>query len=315
MDFSKSQLSMSHLKMIATIAESDTVKQAAERLFITQPALTNRIREAERRLNTRLFVRHGRKLIISSAGKRLLHSANKILEELARVEHDIARLTDGVEQVIRLGLPSYASFKWLPQAMQVFAQELPQVELEINANNQLQPLAALTRGDIDIALVCSDQQTLRVDDKLYQSVCVLQDELVVCLSNHNPLINKDYLDIDDFKQATYITNSTVPEKHREYELFFKPNNIIPKKVLQVGFNDAIIELINVNLGISIMSKYLVEPYRQTHQIGTAKVKQDGLNVYWHLVCAKQPQIQAPANLLADALTAYGAEITSPSSVQ
>ncbi|NMP15886.1 MULTISPECIES: LysR family transcriptional regulator [unclassified Thalassotalea] len=304
MDLAKSQLNISHLKMISTIAESETVKEAAERLFITQPALTNRIREAERRLNTELFVRRGRKLIISSAGKRLLHSANKILEELARVEHDIARLTDGVEQVVRLGLPNYSSFKWLPETIQAFAKHMPQVELEINANAQLQPLNALYNGDIDIALICSDNQNLKIDESQYQSMFIHRDELMVCLSNDNPLASKRHLDIEDFKQSTYITNSTVPEKHREYELFFKPNNIIPKKVMQVGFNDAIIELVNVNLGISIMSKHLLLPYKNSHNIRTAKVNSDGLHVYWHLAFAKRENIQAPANLLATALSHF-----------
>ena len=125
MDYSKSQLSISHLKMICQLEKFDTVREAAQALFITQPALTNRIREAERRLNTQLFYRRGRRIFMTNAGQRLLVSAKKILEELARAEHDISRLSDGVEQVIRVSLPHYASFTWLPNLITGFSRATP----------------------------------------------------------------------------------------------------------------------------------------------------------------------------------------------
>jgi LysR family transcriptional regulator for metE and metH len=304
MDINNSQLNINHLKMIATISQSDTVKEAAQKLFISQPALTNRIREAERRLNTRLFVHHGRKLVISSAGKRLLHSANKILEELARAEYDIARLSHGIEQVLRLGLPHYASFKWLPSVVSYFHRELPNIELEITANAAKQPLTALYNGELDIALISSAQKNLVVDDNAYGSIFILRDELLVCLSSQHKYAGKAYLNAQDFFDETYITNSTVPEKDREYELFFKPHNIIPRKVLQVGFNEAIIELVKVNMGVSILSKQLIQPYLSNQDIHTAKLGESGLNIYWHLVYLKQDPITEPAQILISLFKQY-----------
>ena len=301
MDITKSQLNINHLKMICTIASSDTVKDAAESLFITQPALTNRIREAERRLNTNLFVRRGRKLIISSAGKRLLHSAKKILEELGRAEYDIARLSDGVEQVLRIGLPHYASFKWLPAVVNYFNQELPKIELEITAAAATQPLNALYNGDVDIAMISSARQRLVLDDNDYESIILLEDELLACLSKNHKKADRSFLLAQDFSDETYITNSAIPEKDREYDLFFKPEKILPRKVLQVGFNEAIIELVKVNIGLTIMSKRLIEPYLKDNDIRTAKLGKRGLKIYWHLVYLKQNQIAKPAKILTDIL--------------
>ena len=301
MDITKSQLNINHLKMICTIAKSDTVKDAAETLFITQPALTNRIREAERRLNTNLFVRRGRKLIISTAGKRLLHSAKKILDELGRAEYDIARLSDGIEQVLRIGLPHYASFKWLPAVVSYFHKEHPKIELEITAENSTQPLNALFNGDIDIAMISSAQKELELDDNAYESIFLLQDELLACLSTNHQKADRSFLLAEDFSDETYITNSTIPEKDREYDLFFKPEKVLPRKVLQVGFNEAIIELVKVNMGITIMSKRLIDPYLKNNNIQTVKLGKMGLKIYWHLVYLKQNQIAKPAKILTDIL--------------
>ena len=301
MELAKSQLTINHLKMICTIAESATVKEAAEFLFITQPALSNRIREAERRLNTELFVRRRRKLIITNAGKRLLQSAKKIIEELARAEYDISRLSDGIEQVLRIGLPHYASFKWLPEVIHHFNVEHPEIELEITAEAATHPLNALFQGDVDIAMISNASKTLTIDESVYQSVFILQDELQACLAHHHKQASKRFLIAEDFAAETYITNSTVPEKDREYELFFKPANIIPRKVMQVGFNEAIIELVKVNMGVTIMSKRLLEPYLHSGELKAIKLGKSGLKIYWHLVYLKQSKIAKPAKLLTKVL--------------
>ncbi|WP_206486244.1 LysR family transcriptional regulator [Thalassotalea sp. G2M2-11] len=302
MDISKSQLSVSHLKMICELDRCETVKEAAQALFISQPALTNRIREAERRLNTPLFFRRGRKIIMSNAGKRLLYSAKKILQELSRAEHDIARLTDGIEQVLRVGLPHYASFQWLPAVMKGFHQRHQQIELEISAQMQEQPLNALYNHEIDIAMVSTAEPSLVVDDKQFGSVCLVEDELVACLSKEHPKAQQAFLQVEDFADETYVTNSTVPEKDREYELFFKPRNVLPKKVLQVGFNDAIIELVKANIGISIFSKRQIAHFvdnRQQQDIAMLPLDQQGLTLYWHLIYLNQSPIAEPAHSFAE----------------
>jgi len=302
MNINKSQLNISHLKMICTIEASSSVKQAAESLCITQPALTNRLREAERRLNTNLFVRNGRKLIMTSAGKRLLHSAQKILKELERAEYDISLLAEGVEQVLRIGLPHYASFKWLPFVINAFNESYPNIELEIISNASQAPLPGLLQGEIDIAMISSANKVLNLDDEVYGSFCILQDELVACLSNKHKKSNQNRFQADEFKDEVYITNSTVPEKDREYELFFKPHNVLPRKVLQVGFNEAIIELVKANMGMTIMSKRWLEANLNTNEIHRAQLGDSGLNIYWHLVYLKKNKIIKPVNLLTQVLT-------------
>lgn len=304
MSIPKSQLNISHLKMVWTIDKCETVREAAESLFITQPALTNRIREAERRLDTDLFVRRGRNLIMSRAGKRLLYSANKILDELARAEYDIARLSDGIEQVLRIGLPQHVSFKWLPNVISYFNKELPNTELEITANAASQPLSALYSGDVDVAMISSATKKIELDDNAYDSIYLLEDELIACLSSKHKHANKKYLMAEDFADETYITNSTVPEKDREYELFFKPKNILPRKVLQVGFNEAIIELLKVNMGLTIISKRLIEPYLKNNDIRTVKLGKSGLKIYWHLVYSKKAKVTKSTKILTTIIKDY-----------
>jgi len=287
--------------MICTIVESNTVKQAAEKLFITQPALTNRIREAERRLNISLFARRRRKLVITTAGKRLLQSAKKILEELERAEYDIARLSDGIDQVLRIGLPHYVSFKWLPNVVSYFHKELPNIELEITAEAAIGPLDSLYNGDVDIALLSTKDKQLDIQKSDYDTAYIMQDELLACLSSKHKKATQTFMSAEDFSTETYITNSSVPEKDREYELFFKPHNLLPYKMVQVGFNEAIIELVKVNMGLTIMSKQLIAPYLTDGSIKAMPLGEGGLKIHWHLVYLKSSNVAKHAKLLCNIL--------------
>jgi len=297
----QSRLNISHLKMICTLVESNTVKEAADKLFITQPALTNRIREAERRLNINLFARRRRKLVITTAGKRLLQSAKIILEELERAEYDIARLSDGIDQVLRIGLPHYASFKWLPDVVSYFHKELSNIELEITAEASTSPLDSLYKGDVDIALISSKDKLLDIQKNDYDTVFILQDELRACLSTQHKKAQQPFMSAEDFSNETYITNSTLPEKDREYELLFKPHNVLPYKVVQVGFNEAIVELVKVNMGVTIMSQQLIVPYLTEGEIKTMPIGEHGLKIYWHLVYLKASNVAKPAKILTTIL--------------
>ena len=297
----QSRLNISHLKMICTLVESNTVKEAADKLFITQPALTNRIREAERRLNINLFARRRRKLVITTAGKRLLQSAKIILEELERAEYDIARLSDGIDQVLRIGLPHYASFKWLPDVVSYFHKELSNIELEITAEASTSPLDSLYKGDVDIALISSKDKRLDIQKNDYDTVFILQDELRACLSTQHKKAQQPFMSAEDFSNETYITNSTLPEKDREYELLFKPHHVLPYKVVQVGFNEAIAELVKVNMGVTIMSQQLIVPYLTEGEIKTMPIGEHGLKIYWHLVYLKASNVAKPAKILTTIL--------------
>ncbi len=115
---SRIKLNIEHLQALVTLADTGTVTQAAERLHITQPSFSYRLREAERRTGVTLFSRVKRRLQLTSAGRRLLYSARAILTELAAAEADIVRF-GGVRQRVRLGSRAYSSFRWLPGFLRV----------------------------------------------------------------------------------------------------------------------------------------------------------------------------------------------------
>src|SRR5437667_9220493 len=95
------KLEIRHLKLLAAVAEEGSVTEAGKRLHLTQSALSHQLRDAEERLGTALFLRLGRKMVLTPAGDRLITCARRVLEELSNTETQIEGLNGGAGGEIR----------------------------------------------------------------------------------------------------------------------------------------------------------------------------------------------------------------------
>src|SRR6476469_4723318 len=85
-------LEIRHLRLVAGIADAGSMTRAAERLYVTQSALSHQLRDIEGRFGTPFFTRLGRRLILTAAGRRVLDAARRVIGEVERAEEDVRRL-------------------------------------------------------------------------------------------------------------------------------------------------------------------------------------------------------------------------------
>src|SRR5205807_9627166 len=95
------RLEIRHLRLLAAVAEEGSVTQAGRRLHVTQSALSHQLRDAEEKLGTALFLRLGKKMVLTPAGEKMLDSARKVLDELRCAESQIEGMRGGTRGVIR----------------------------------------------------------------------------------------------------------------------------------------------------------------------------------------------------------------------
>jgi len=298
------RLTIKHLQMLQTIAGAETMTRAAQILNVSQPALSSRLNDAEAILGTKLFVRRGRRLTLSAPGQMLLRAAHSILDELTQVENALLNLPDQVGQVLRIGMPQYASFSWLPTAIKAFESSFPNVELQIVSEAALQPRAALLRNEVDVALVSSPSRTLQVDNRRFRCQSLFADEFVALLPADHEKAAKPFLIAEDFLSETYITNSSVPEKNREYELFFQAQGVSPERVVQVGFTEAILELVAAGIGTTIMTRWIMESHARHDRLVSLPLNESGLGLYWFAICSRKKEIEDHALFVTELIAQH-----------
>src|SRR6267154_4787877 len=146
------RLEIRHLRLLAAVAEQGSVTEAGRHLHVTQSALSHQLRDAEERLGTALFLRLGKKMVLTPAGEKLLTSARKVLDELGGVEAQIEGLNGGTRAVIRLSTACYTCYHWLPPVMKKFQAKFPRVEINIVLEATARPLASLLECMLDVAI-------------------------------------------------------------------------------------------------------------------------------------------------------------------
>src|SRR5690348_4711892 len=105
-------LEIRHLRLISAIASAGSMTRAAERLYLTQSALSHQLRDIEARFKTQFFARLGRRMVLTPAGERLLTSARRVLSDLEQAEQDVRSLAGGGEGIIRVCTQCNTGYHW-----------------------------------------------------------------------------------------------------------------------------------------------------------------------------------------------------------
>ena len=126
-------LEVRHLKLVRAVAACGGLTCAGRALHVTQSALSHQLRDVESRLGTAIFLRVGKRMVLTAAGTRLLHSADEVLDALQRTEDAIRRLAGEERGVLRFSTDGYTSYHWLPPVLREYARAYPDVDLQIAA--------------------------------------------------------------------------------------------------------------------------------------------------------------------------------------
>ena len=118
-------LEIRHLKLVATVAEEGSVTRAANRLHLTQSALSHQLRDVEDKLGVALFQRTARRMLLTPAGQRLLESAKLVLEELERAETALLHESNQRDGLLRITTECYTCYHWLPSLLQSCGSGFP----------------------------------------------------------------------------------------------------------------------------------------------------------------------------------------------
>ena len=290
------RLSIAHYRAVQMIAARSSITAAAHELGMTQSALSHQLREAERRLNASLFRRIGKRLRPTPAGERIAAAAAECLPQLHAAEADVAGHAGVARHRIRIGSGAYSAFRWLPTALQRFQAERPDVDIQIVGDSAHHPVEALIEGKLDVAI---DAGPLSSAD--LRAIPLFQDELVLIVPPGHALSAKGFADPADLADETYMTYSRVEQKGYEAERFMRPAGIFPRRFVTIELTEGICELVAAGFGVSILSRWAVEPYLADRRLHACRVGPEGLFIDWHAsVRANDPE-DAPSVRLAHAI--------------
>lgn len=187
------------LKVFYTAARHASFSKAAEELFITQPAVSKHIQGLEQHFKAKLFLRQGNKVSLTPEGELLYKYSSEIFSMYKKMQYDMDRLGNRNSGHIRLGASTTLTQYVLPNLLNQFHNEFPEIKLEILNENTDKVETALISKEIDLGIIEGRSKKREIKYTPF-----LKDELVLVTRKENPLAKKGEATLDELKEIPLV---------------------------------------------------------------------------------------------------------------
>jgi LysR family transcriptional regulator for metE and metH len=289
-------LEVRHLKMVSAIAASGSVTHAAAELHLTQSAVSHQLRGIEERLGTALFLRLGKRMVVTAAGERVLATARRVLDDLRAAEAEVRRLGTHQAGVLRVCAQCNTGYHWLPPLVEAFRRKHPQVEVSIAVECTMRPVESLLEGRLDLAIV-----TQAVRNGHVRVRPLFQDEHAAIVAPDHPFAARPFVRPEDFTHERLLLYSGSDDDSFTIKRILRPAGVQPDRISFVMLTEAILEMVKARLGISVMQTWAVEPALRVGEVRAVPITPGGIHRQWSaatLKAAEAPHVDAFVDLLA-----------------
>jgi LysR family transcriptional regulator for metE and metH len=264
-----------HFQTLIALAEAGNMARAAERIHLTQSALSHQIKGMEETYGTPLFVRKTNPLRWTPPGERLVALAYDVTRAIDDAERDIVRLLEGTSGELRIAVECHSCFDWLMPSMDRFRERWPEVEMDLVSGFHPDPVALLEENRAELVIVSHRQK--RANVRFFPLFSYVQPALI---ARDHPLLKKKYLTATDFANETLITYPIPDERMDLMRQVLKPANIDPPRRTAM-LTVAILQLVASKRGIATLPSWAIMPYLESGYIRAMPITKNGLrcNLY------------------------------------
>ncbi len=264
------------LKAFVIAAESNSFSLAAERLFLTQPAISKRIANLEQQLNCRLFDRIGRKVSLTEAGEILLPKARTILLEFDDTRRQLTNRTGKIDGTLSLATSHHISLHRLPPILRQFNRNHPDVTLDLQFNESELAYEAVRNGELELAVITLSPQP----DPQICAVPIWLDQLCYCCAIDHPLANSNELSLSDLTGHPAILPTRTTFTRQLVEDEFQLQQLTLNVGMSTNNLDTIRMMVSIGLGWSLLPHTLLDASLKKLSLETEQIRRP-LGLIYH----------------------------------
>lgn len=280
-------MDISALQAFIAVAETASFSLAAQRLFLTQPAVSKRIAALEQELGTALFDRVGRHTGLTEAGRALLPRARRIVDELEDSRRAIASLSGKVEGRLSFATSHHIGLHRLPPVLRAFHQRHPQVELDIHFMDSEAACQAVLHGDLELGIVTLPTLT----PPNLETRLLWDDPLTLVVAPDHPLAAKHQVTVKQLADWPAILPAHGTYTREIVESTFADAGLVPQASMATNYLETIKMLVAVGLGWSVLPHTMLDT--QVHALRLRNfAPHRGLGVVYHRVRSRSNAAQA-----------------------
>lgn len=243
-------MELRQLRTFQAIAEMRSFTKAAQRVHLTQAAVSAQIKALEEETGTPLFARINKKVYLTEAGELLLKRAERMLREHEDALFELSELGQAGRGRLRIGTAStMASHHPLPPILAEVKRKHPRAQITVLRGTSAEIVAKILAGDLDLGLV-----SLPVEASDIQTEVLRRDLLVAIVPPDHRFASQSRVTAAQLASEPLILGEEGGNTRRKIDLFFEKAGLRPEVIMELGSMAALKSMVEHGLGVSIVPR-------------------------------------------------------------
>jgi DNA-binding transcriptional LysR family regulator len=242
---------LAQARAFLAVARIGNVSRAAEELYLTQPALTARLKALEADLGEVLFDRSSRGMTLTDAGRAFLPYAQRALNALEDGRGRLDELRRGVGEQLRIAATPGVSAYALPSMLERFTASYPAVTVSVRTGHSEDVVELVVREEVHVGI----GRAIRRPD--IRSVTLYEDEIVLVVERHHWLTASPMASLRDIAEDRLILFDQSSSYYELTRTLFRTAGIIPTRTMELDNIEAAKRMVERGLGVALLPRQAV----------------------------------------------------------
>lgn len=270
-------LDLQHLAILREVDRCGSLTLAADKLCLSQSAVSHAVRRFEERIGVSLWEKEGRGIRLTQAGSYLLAVAGRVLPQVEHAEQVLREFAQGRRGALRVGMECHPCQQWLTRVVDPYLRQWTAVDLDVTTAFRFGGIAALLGHEIDL-LITPDP----VEYPNLTYVPVFDYEIVLAVAGTHPLAQKAVAVPHDLDTETLITYPVPPERLDIFTQFLIPAGCRPQRHRTVETSDLMLQMVAAGRGVSAIPDWLLEELATGASLSPVRIGDGGIAKSIHI---------------------------------
>ncbi len=297
----KSDINLNLYKIFYEVALSESISNAAKKLFITQSAVSKAIKKLEEELNAELFYRNSKGVKLTEKGQELIFYVEEAFNNLITAERTMIESKTLNKGKISIGVPSQIGSFYIFEDITNFHKKYPNIEITIISKTTTQLLKLLERHEIDF-IIDTSPINVKMDSMIIKPLLEVKNCFVV--KNDTSISIENIKSIKDLSNYPLVLPIKGTNNRKQLDKIFEKNNVELNNVINIHTSEMIVGSIKKDLGIGYIIYDVVKDNIKNGEFKIVKIKENLPKVTINLVFIEKYLTIAPRYFIENYLNIH-----------
>jgi len=295
------QATLHQLQIFEVIAQYGSFTRAAEELFLTQPTVSQQMKQLTKAIGVPLYEQIGKRIYLTDAGKAVLEVSRDISQRFNDLEMTLADIKGLKQGNLKLAAITTAKY-FVPRILGTFRQRYPGINISLQIANRQQILDRLADNLDDLYFIGQPPEDLEINLRHF-----LDNPLVVIAPRNHPLAQEKLISLERLVEEPLIMRESGSGTRMAVESFFAENRLKMRVEMEIGSNEAIKQAIVGGLGLSVLSRHSLALEGPQGPLVVLDVEGFPIQKHWYVIYPRSKQLSIVAQTFLDYLLTEGKE--------